>query len=69
MDQVRLKLHEAVECYVDKDRSGLIPAGEIVEPTSIAVGDKVRVHWGGSREGMGFVMVNQSKLESSADPV
>jgi len=69
MDQAKLKLREAISCYFDKDRSGIIPAGEIVEPTSIIIGGRIRVHWSGSNEGMGFVMVDQKELESYADPL
>lgn len=69
IEQVKLKLREAIACYFDKDRSGVIPAGEIVEPTSTIIDGKIRVHWSGSKEGMGFVMVGKNKLELCADRV
>jgi len=69
MDQKKLKLRKAIRGYLDKDRSRLIPEGEIVEPTSIIIDGRIRVHWSGSKEGLGFLMVDQNELESWADPI
>ena len=66
---MKLKLREAIPYDLDRGRSGVIPAGEIVEPTSIILGGKIRVHWSGSTEGLGFVMVDQEKLESCSDRI
>ena len=65
---MRRKLREDIRGYFDKDRFALIPAGDTVEATSIEIEGQIRVHWGGSKEGMGFVMVDKDELESSSDP-
>jgi hypothetical protein len=64
---MKRKLLKSIVCYYDKDRSGVIPAGEILEVTSIIIDGKVRVHWSGCKEGMGFVMVDQKELESGSE--
>jgi hypothetical protein len=63
------KLREPINGYFDENRYAVIQPGDIVEETSIIIDGKIRVHWSGSKEGMGFVMVDQKKLESCADPV
>jgi hypothetical protein len=69
MDQRQLRLRKSIACYFPQGRSGFIPANEIVELTSIVIDGKVRVHWSGSKEGMGFVMVDGNELESCAEPI
>ena len=69
MDQRHLKVRKGIACYFPQGRSGFIPANEIVELTSIVIDGKVRVHWSGSKEGMGFVMVDGNELKSCADPI
>lgn len=65
---MKRKLHKSVRGYFDKDRFALIPAGDTVEVTTVVIDGRIRVHWSGSTEGMGFVMVDQNELESCSDP-
>jgi hypothetical protein len=66
---MKRKVRERIRCDFDKDRFTFIPPGDIVELTEIVIGGKRRVHWSGCKEGMGFVMVDDSELESGSDPL
>jgi hypothetical protein len=66
---MKRRLREDIRCYFDRERLACIPAGDIVEVTQIRIGGQVRVYWGGSAEGMGFVIVDENELESCSDPL
>ena len=66
--QLKRKILQSIRCDLDRDRFTFFPPGAIVELTDRVVDGKRRVQWSGSKEGMGFVMVDDDELHSRSEP-